>query len=40
MNFLLRFLPNYVSHLLACALEEDLNQILYQKWCPVSPLLS
>ena len=40
MNFMLRFIPNYVCHLLACTREDDLCRILCQKWCPVSPLLS
>ena len=39
MNFMLRFMPNYVNHLLAYVL-ENLCRVLYQKCCPVSPLLS
>ena len=34
------FISNCVCHLLACTPEEDLCRILYQKWGPVSPLLS
>ena len=35
MNFMLRFIPNYVCHLLACTPED-----LCDFWCPVSSLLS
>ena len=36
---MLRFIPNYVYHLLASTPEEDLSEF-YIKRCPVSPLLS
>ena len=37
---MLRFISDYVNHLLACAREEDLCLISHQKCCPVSPRLS
>ena len=37
-NLMLRFIPDNVNYLLACAPEEDLCRISYQKCCPVSPL--